>query len=79
MTTSTLVSEDVATDRYYFVPSDARPDPISGARPKNLKYGAGGVWRESKSSKHMPCYDPSTGAVIANAPQCAAEEVEEAI
>lgn len=79
MTTSTLVSEDVTTDRYYFVPSDAKPDPISGARPKNLKYGAGGVWKESKTSKYMPCYDPSTGAVIAYAPQCTAQEVEEAI
>ena len=27
----------------------------------------------------MPCYDPSTGAVIALAPHCTAEEVEEAI
>ena len=27
----------------------------------------------------MPCYDPSTGAVIAYAPQCTAAEVEEAI
>src|SRR5208282_310715 len=79
MTTSTLVSEDVITDRYYFVPTDAKPDPISGERPKTLKYGAGGVWKESKTAKYMPCYDPSTGAVIAYAPQCTAEEVEEAI
>ena len=27
----------------------------------------------------MPCFDPSTGAVIALAPQCTADEVEEAI
>src|SRR5208282_6682164 len=79
MTTSTLVSEDVITDRYYFVPTDAKPDPISGERPKTLKYGAGGVWKESKTSKYMPCFDPSTGAVIALAPQCTADEVEEAI
>ena len=29
--------------------------------------------------KYMPCFDPSTGAVIALAPQCTADEVEEAI
>ena len=79
MTTSALVSEDVTTDRYYFVASDAKPDPISGACPKTLKYGVGGVWKESKTGKYMPCYDPSTGAVIAHAPQCTADEVEEAI
>jgi malonate-semialdehyde dehydrogenase (acetylating)/methylmalonate-semialdehyde dehydrogenase len=78
MTTST-VCETVTTDRYYFAPNDATPDPISGARPKKLKYGVGGVWKESKTSKYMPCYDPSTGTVIAYAPQCTAEEVEEAI
>ena len=27
----------------------------------------------------MPCYDPSTGAVIALAPHCTAEEVEAAM
>ena len=33
----------------------------------------------SKTSSYMPCYNPSTGAVIAYAPQCTADEVEEAI
>jgi len=79
MTTSTTVSGVVTGDRYYSLPSDAKPDAISGERAKKLKYLAGGVWRESKTSKYMPCYNPSTGAVIAHAPQCTAEEVEEAI
>jgi malonate-semialdehyde dehydrogenase (acetylating)/methylmalonate-semialdehyde dehydrogenase len=79
MSTSTAVSDVVTTDRYYSVPSDAEPDAISGELAKKLKYYAGGVWRESKTSKYMPCYNPSTGVIIAYAPQCMAEEVEEAI
>jgi malonate-semialdehyde dehydrogenase (acetylating)/methylmalonate-semialdehyde dehydrogenase len=79
MTTSNAVSDVVPADRYYLVPSDAKPEAISGACAKKLKYGVGGAWKESKTGKYMPCYDPSTGAVIAYAPQCTAEEVEEAI
>ncbi len=47
--------------------------------PKKLKYCAGGKWLESKTEKYMDCYNPSTGEVIARAPQCTAEEVESAI
>ncbi len=79
MNVSSAVADAVTTDRYYFVAHDAEPDAISGARPKKLKYCVGGVWKESKTSKYVPCYDPSTGAVIAYAPQCIATEVEEAI
>jgi malonate-semialdehyde dehydrogenase (acetylating)/methylmalonate-semialdehyde dehydrogenase len=79
MTAPTVVPEVVTADRYYSIPTDAKPDPISSARSKRLKYGSGGVWKESQTSKYMPCYDPSTGAVIAHAPQCTAAEVEEAI
>lgn len=79
MTASPVVSEIFASDRYYAVPEGAQADPISGETPKRLKYCVGGLWKESKTEKYMPCYDPSTGAVIANAPQCKAEEVEEAI
>jgi len=46
---------------------------------KKLKYCAGGKWLESKSGKYMDCFDPSTGEVIAQAPQCTAEEVESAV
>jgi malonate-semialdehyde dehydrogenase (acetylating) / methylmalonate-semialdehyde dehydrogenase len=45
---------------------------------KKLRYYAGG-WKESKTTKYMDCYDPSTGTVIAQAPQCTSQEVEEAI
>lgn len=70
----------VATKKRYFLRKSEFPiDPISGAQPLKLKYYAGGEWRESKTTKYMPCYDPSTGAVIAYAPQCTAGEVEEAV
>lgn len=46
---------------------------------KKLKYNAGGEWLESKSGKYMDCFDPSRGEVIAQAPQCTAEEVEAAV
>ncbi len=43
---------------------------------KKLGYFAGGDWHASKTDKYMDCYDPSTGEVIAHAPQCTVEEVE---
>jgi malonate-semialdehyde dehydrogenase (acetylating)/methylmalonate-semialdehyde dehydrogenase len=79
MTAPTVIPVIAESDRYYAVPDKAQADPISGEVPKKLKYCVGGVWKESKTDKYMPCYDPSTGAVIALAPQCKAEEVEEAI
>ncbi len=64
----------------YFTKGDSfEVDPISGEKPIKLKYHAGGQWKESKSDGYMPCYNPSTGAVIAMAPQCLSEEVEEAV
>src|SRR5208337_359222 len=45
---------------------------------KKLPFYAAG-WKESKTSKYMNCYDPSTGEVIALAPQCTPDEVESAI
>ncbi|MEE4313290.1 MAG: CoA-acylating methylmalonate-semialdehyde dehydrogenase [Desulfofustis sp.] len=60
----------------YFVETDSGPvDPA----PKKLKYHAGGQWLESKSDVFMDCYNPSTGTVIARAPQCTADEVEQVI
>ena len=47
--------------------------------PIKLKFHAGGQWIQSKTGKYMPCYNPSTGAVIAYAPQCSADEVEQTI
>ena len=46
------------------------------ATPKKLKFCAGGKWLESKTSNYMDCYNPSTGEVIAQAPQCTSEEVK---
>jgi len=79
MSTLTAVIDAVTTDRYFSVPSDAKAEAISGLPAKRLSCGIGGAWRVSKTDKYMPCYDPSTGAVIAYAPQCTAEEVEDAI
>lgn len=67
------------TYHYCAIDPAAAVDPVSGAAPKKLKYGVGGAWKDSATAKFMPCYDPSTGAVIALAPQCTAAEVEEAI
>jgi malonate-semialdehyde dehydrogenase (acetylating)/methylmalonate-semialdehyde dehydrogenase len=66
-------------NRYFTSENDFAIDPISGERPLKLKYHAGGQWLESKTSRYMPCYNPSTGAVIAYTPQCTAGEVEQAI
>ncbi len=44
--------------------------------PKVLKYCANGQWRMSKTDTYMDCCNPSTGEVIAKAPQCTREEVE---
>lgn len=44
-----------------------------------MRYCLNGQWLESKTGKYMDCYDPSTGEVIALAPQCSPEEVESAI
>jgi len=46
---------------------------------KKLKYHIGGEWLESKSGKYMDCFDPSTGELIAQAPQCTAGEIEAAV
>ena len=67
------------SDRYFSHDSGFDADPISGQVPLKLKYHAGGQWKESKTDHYMPCYNPSTGAVIAYAPQCTSEEVEDTI
>ena len=71
-------SRGCTPDRYYFVPSDAAgPDQRRVSEEAEIRSRR--RLEESKTSKYMPCYDPSTGAVIAYAPQCTAAEVEEAI
>lgn len=46
---------------------------------KKLKFFAGGKWQESKTSKYMDVFNPSTGEVIAQTPCCTADEVNMAI
>ena len=41
-------------------------------------YGKGG-WKQSATEEWMDVMDPSTGLVIAQAPCCTAEEVDEAV
>ncbi len=46
---------------------------------EKLKFFAGGKWIESKTTRYMDVFNPSTGEVIAQAPCCTADEVELAI
>jgi malonate-semialdehyde dehydrogenase (acetylating)/methylmalonate-semialdehyde dehydrogenase len=66
-------------ERYFFVDQATPADPVSSEAPIKLKYHCGGEWKTSATATYMPCYNPSTGAVIALAPQCSSDEVEEAV
>ena len=46
---------------------------------KKLKFFVGGEWMESKTTKYMDVYNPSTGEVLAKAPCCTEDEVNFAI
>lgn len=46
---------------------------------KRLKFFANGKWQESKTSKYMDIWDPSTGMKIAETPCCTEDEVNLAI
>lgn len=46
---------------------------------KKLKFFVGGEWLESKTTKYMDVYNPSTGEVLAKAPCCTEDEVNFAI
>jgi malonate-semialdehyde dehydrogenase (acetylating)/methylmalonate-semialdehyde dehydrogenase len=46
---------------------------------RKLKYWTDNAWHDSRTSTYMDCYNPSTGEVIALAPQCTSSEVEQAI
>lgn len=46
---------------------------------KTLKYFAGGQWITSATEKYMDVFNPSTGEVIAKAPCCTKDEVNNAI
>ncbi len=49
------------------------------AKMKMLQYWIDGGWKTSETTKYMDCYNPSTGEIIARAPQCTAAEVEAAV
>ncbi len=70
---------DSPKGNYFFEDDQVEPDPISGEKPVKLKYCVGGEWLASKTDKYMPCYNPSTGEVIAYAPQCTSDEMESAV
>lgn len=46
---------------------------------KTLKYCVDHEWRESRSGRHTPVMNPSTGEQIAQAPVCSREEVNAAV
>ncbi|WP_094607072.1 Methylmalonate-semialdehyde dehydrogenase [acylating] [Sporomusa silvacetica DSM 10669] len=46
---------------------------------KRLKYCVNGEWKESATTKYMPITDSNTGKVIAEAPCCTVDEVNEAV
>lgn len=46
---------------------------------KKLKFFVNGKWHESKTSKYMDIWDPSSGEIIAQTPCCTEEEVNLAI
>jgi malonate-semialdehyde dehydrogenase (acetylating)/methylmalonate-semialdehyde dehydrogenase len=48
-------------------------------KPQMLNYFVGGNWKESAGLEHYEIYNPSTGQVIALAPRCTPQEVEEAV
>lgn len=51
----------------------------SGGAVKRLKFCAGGEWRETASGEYMEVTNASTGEVMALAPKCTADEVNEAV
>lgn len=61
-------------NRYYDIEDESVENPV-----KKLKYFIDGKFKLSATKNHMDCYDPSTGEIIARAPQCTQEEVDSAI
>ncbi len=52
---------------------------ITVSKAKKLKVFVNGKFVESQTENYMECFNPSTGEVMALAPQCTREEVEGAI
>ena len=62
--------EDMATREAYSLDSNS---------VKRLKMFVGGKWISSKTNAYSPVYNASTGEVIAEAPRCLVEEVNDAV
>jgi len=65
------MAREVAANRYF--------TEAGQGEPVRLKYHCNGHWLESETDTYMDCFNPSTGEVIARAPQCTSAEVENAI
>jgi len=61
-------------NRYFDVEDGGAENPV-----KRLKYFVDGEFKLSVTDNYMDCYNPSTGEVIAHAPQCTQDEVVKAI
>ncbi len=61
-------------NRYFDIEDKSADKPI-----KRLKYFVDGEFKVSATTNYMDCYNPSTGDVIAHAPQCTQQEVDSAI
>lgn len=61
-------------NRYFDIEDDTVETPI-----KKLKYFVGGEFKVSSTKNYMDCFNPSTGEIIAHAPQCTQDEVDSAI
>lgn len=66
-------------ERYFSSDHAREADPVTGDRPAKLRYHAGGKWKNSSSGKQIACHNPSTGGLIAHAPLCSVDEIEDAI
>lgn len=61
-------------NRYFDIEDDTVDTPV-----KKLKYFVGGEFKLSATQSYMDCFNPSTGEIIAHAPQCTQAEVDAAI
>ena len=67
-----------ASNSQGFAGAESADQRAAGA-PRRLRFCINGEWRESRSGKYMPVYNPSIGEVMAEAPCCTPQEVEEAV
>lgn len=61
-------------NRYFDIEDESADVPV-----KKLKYFVDGEFKVSSTNNYMDCYNPSTGDIIAHAPQCTQAEVDAAI